>query len=82
VLDWLDELDVATDGLLAILDRMAVETSMRQVLTGDRDADARAREVLAARWLVPTCCLAIRRVADKASEVPDAAPVDREVPMA
>jgi hypothetical protein len=82
VLDWIDRLDVATDGLMAILDRMAVETSFRSILTGSEPRHARAREVLAARWIIPTCSLSIRRLAVGASEVPDAAPLDREVPMA
>jgi hypothetical protein len=82
ILDWLDRLDVATDGLLAIIDRMAVETSFQQLLTGSRPADARGREVIAARWIVPVCCLALRRVAVGANEVPDAAPLDKEVPFA
>jgi hypothetical protein len=82
VLDWIDRLDVATDGLMAILDRMTVETSFRAILTGSEPRHARAREVLAARWIIPTCCLSIRRLAVGAIEVPDAAPLDREVPMA
>jgi len=81
VLDWIDRLDIATDGLLAILEEMSVETSFRRLLVGEDPKYARAREVLAARWIVPTCALSIRRLAVGASEVPDAAPVDREVPM-
>ena len=80
--DWVDRLDVATDGLLSILDSMTVESSFRELLTGDGIAHARGRELLAGRWLIPVSCLAIRRVAVGASEVPDAAPLDKEIPMA
>ena len=82
VYDWVDRLDVATDGLLSILDSMTVESSFRELLTGDGVAHARGRELLAGRWLIPVSCLAIRRVAVGASEVPDAAPLDKEIPIA
>jgi len=82
VLEWLDRLDVATDGLLAVLEEMAVETSFRRILVGSEPQHARARETLAARWIIPTCALSIRRLAVRASEVPDAAPLDKEVPLA
>ena len=80
--DWVDRLDVATDGLLSILDSMTVESSFRELLTADGVSHARGRELLAGRWLIPVSCLAIRRVAVGASEVPDAAPLDKEIPMA
>ncbi|QHS17192.1 hypothetical protein GWK26_08580 [haloarchaeon 3A1-DGR] len=84
ILDWGHDLELATHGEIPeeFVTRCYQEDPTWQTLVGRDSADARARELFAAKYVVPFYNRGIRDLAGRAGEHPDADREETEVKLA
>jgi hypothetical protein len=82
IMDWGSDLELASHGEVQekIVERAATEPSTRRMLMSDRDVDERARELFAARYLVPAYNRGVRDLAGRTAEQPETE-VERTEPV-
>jgi hypothetical protein len=84
ILAWGHDLELATHGEIEseFVTDCYTETRTRRVLIGESYADARARELFAATYLIPEFNAGVRDLAGRVKEIPDAESGDDNFPSA
>jgi hypothetical protein len=83
IMDWGSDLELASHGEVSerTVERAVNEPSTRRMLCSDRDVDKRARELFAARYLVPAFNRGVRDLAGRTAEQPESGQTsDTEAP--
>jgi hypothetical protein len=81
ILEWGDTLQLATHGELPddLITRCYSESATAAMLCGDSRTDERARELFAAKFILPAYNAGVRDLSGRATEQPDSESQEREV---